>query len=95
MHWILFATASTPYGVGFMLMFMSLRNTPSYFYIVYAVSAPIATNICRSVSDAVVPLAARPKYHELGIACATSPLRFASFLMTPIMSMLIKYGATP
>ena len=84
--------AGIPFGMGFMLIFMSLLNYVTDAYMIFAASAMSATSICRSVFGAVLPLAARPMYQKLGIPWASSLLGFLSLGMSIIPFAFIKYG---
>ena len=92
-HWFIPTMAGTPFGIGFMLIFMALLNYVTDAYEVYAASAVGATSMCRSIFGAVLPLAARPMYDRLGIPWASSLLGFASLAMTIIPFAFIRYGA--
>ncbi|KAL8794163.1 MAG: hypothetical protein Q9195_003231 [Heterodermia aff. obscurata] len=91
-HWIVPMLAGVPFGIGFVLIFMALLNYVTDAYAIFAASAMSATSCCRSVFGAVLPLAARPMYQNLGIPWASSLLGFLSLGMTVIPFAFIKYG---
>ena len=84
--------AGIPFGIGFMLIFMSLLNYVTDAYEIFAASGMSATSCSRSVFGAVLPLAARPMYQKLGIPWASSLLGFLSLGMSIIPFAFIKYG---
>lgn len=91
-HWIVPMLAGVPFGIAFMLVFMSLLNYVTDAYEVFAASGMAATSISRSIFGAVLPLAARPMYRTLGISWASSLLGFLSLAMSLIPFAFIKYG---
>ena len=91
-HWIVPMLAGVPFGMGFMLIFMSLLNYVTDAYEIFAASGMSATSCCRSVFGAILPLAARPMYQKLGIPWASSLLGFLSLGMSIIPFAFIKYG---
>lgn len=68
------------YGIGFVLIFMSLLNYLTDAYEIYAASALAATSTTRSIVGAILPLSAGKMYDTLGIQWATSLLGFLSVL---------------
>lgn len=91
-HWIAPILSGVPFGVAFMLIFMALLNYITDAYEILAASGMAATSACRSVFGAVLPIAARPMYKNLGIAWASSLLGFLSMGMCVIPFVFIKYG---
>lgn len=91
-HWMVPILSGTPFGVGFMLIFMALLNYVTDAYEIFAASAMAATSACRSIFGAVLPIAARPMYDKLGIAWASSLLGFLSLGMSIIPFAFLKYG---
>ncbi|EKG14429.1 Major facilitator superfamily [Macrophomina phaseolina MS6] len=86
-HWIVPMLAGLPFGIGFLLIFMALINYLTDAYGAFAASALAAASCTRSVSGALLPLAADPMYTSLGIQWATSLLAFLSAGM-----ILIPFG---
>ena len=66
------------YGIGFVLIFMSLLNYLTDAYEIYAASALAATSTTRAIVGAILPLSAGKMYNTLGIQWATSLLGFLS-----------------
>ncbi|KAL8937009.1 MAG: hypothetical protein Q9216_004638 [Gyalolechia sp. 2 TL-2023] len=91
-HWIVPILSGIPFGLGFMLVFMSLLNYITDAYEIFAASAMAATSATRSTFGAVLPIAGRPMYNNLGIAWASSLLAFLSLAMSIIPFAFIKYG---
>ncbi|KAJ5734607.1 hypothetical protein N7533_013010 [Penicillium manginii] len=91
-HWIIPMLAGIPFGMGFFLIFVALINYLIDAYHQYAASAMAAASTCRSIFGAVLPLAASPMFHSLGINWGTSLLGFLSLLMTFIPFVFIRYG---
>lgn len=75
------------YGIGFVLIFMSLLNYLTDAYEIYSASALAATSTTRSIVGAVLPLAAGKMYKTLGIQWATSLLGFLS-----VICIIIPFG---
>ena len=74
------AMAGLPYGIGFVLIFMSLLNYLTDAYDIYAASALAAASCTRSLFGALLPLAAGKMYDTLGVQWAGSLLGFLSVL---------------
>ena len=91
-HWIVPILSGIPFGIGFVLIFMSLLNYVADAYEIFAASGLAATSACRSIFGAVLPIAARPMYRSLGIPWASSLLGFLSLGMCIIPFAFIKYG---
>ncbi|KAL2038933.1 hypothetical protein N7G274_008273 [Stereocaulon virgatum] len=91
-HWIAPMLVGVPFGTAFMIIFMALLNYITDAYEVFAASGMSATSMCRSISGALLPLAAQPMYRTLGIARASSLLGFLSPAMCIIPFAFIKYG---
>jgi hypothetical protein len=91
-HWIVPMLAGIPFGMGFFLIFVALINYLIDAYHNYAASAMAAASTCRSIFGAVLPLAATPMFHRLGVNWGTSLLGFLSLVMTFIPFVFIRYG---
>jgi hypothetical protein len=85
--------AGIPFGMGFYFILQALINYTADAYKTFSASAMAAVSCSRSVGGAVLPLAARPMYQNLGVAWASSLLGFLSFGMIIIPFVFIKYGA--
>ncbi|KAG2167185.1 hypothetical protein JADG_006924 [Aureobasidium aubasidani] len=59
-HWAVPVLSALPFGMGFLLLFMSLINYLVDAYEVFAASAMAASACSRSLFGAVLPFAARP-----------------------------------
>jgi len=84
--------AGLPFGMGFILIFMALLNYLTDAYEIFAASAMAASSCCRSLAGAVLPFAATPLYHNLGVAWATSLLGFLSLGMCVIPFVFLWKG---
>lgn len=84
--------AGIPFGLGFFFIQVSLNNYVADAYKQYNVSAKAAVGCSRSIGGALLPLAAKPMYHKLGINWATSALAFACLATSVVPFIFIKYG---
>ncbi|MCJ1474646.1 hypothetical protein MMC13_003306 [Lambiella insularis] len=91
-HWIVPILGGIPWGIGYLLLFMSLMNYLVDNYEVYSASALAASTCTRSLFGAVLPFAATPMYKALGVAWACSLLGFVTLGMCLIPLGFIKYG---
>lgn len=91
-HWVVPMLAGIPFGMGFFLIFVALINYLIDAYHKYAASAMAAASTCRSIFGAILPLAASPMFHHLGVNWGTSLLGFLSLVMTFIPFVFIRYG---
>ncbi|KAG9973661.1 MFS general substrate transporter, partial [Aureobasidium melanogenum] len=91
-HWAVPVLSALPFGMGFLLLFMSLINYLVDAYEVFAASAMAASACSRSLFGAVLPFAARPMYQRLGVAWACSLLGFLSLAMCIIPFAFIRFG---
>ncbi|KAF2665777.1 MFS general substrate transporter [Microthyrium microscopicum] len=80
-HWICPVIAGIPFGIGFLLLFMSLLNYIVDAYKLFAASAMAAAGTCRSIWGCVLPFAAKSLYDTLGIAWACSLIGFLALLL--------------
>ncbi|KAF2726135.1 MFS general substrate transporter [Polychaeton citri CBS 116435] len=93
-HWIVPVLSALPFGVGFLLLFMSLINYIVDAYEIYAASAMGAASASRSMMGVVLPFAAKPMYDRLGVAWACSLLGFLSLAMGLVPFVFIRYGGS-
>lgn len=84
--------AGIPFGAGMMLIYMAMLNYLTDAYEIFAASANAAGSTCRSLLAVVLPLAAAPMFHRLGIAGACSLLAGVSALMCVIPFIFIWKG---
>jgi hypothetical protein len=83
--------AGTPFGAGFVLIFMALLNYLTDAYEIFAASAMAAAS-SRSLAGAVLPFAAKPMYDRLGVPWASSLLGFLSLVMCFVPYMFLWKG---
>jgi hypothetical protein len=76
--------AGIPFGMGFVLIFMTLLNYLTDAYNIFAASAMAAASCCRSIAGAVLPFSATPLYDNLWVAWASPLLGFLSLGMCVI-----------
>jgi hypothetical protein len=93
-HWIVPTLSGIPFGLGFLLIFMALLNYLSDAYLTYAASAQGMASTCRSLGGAVLPIAGRRMFNNLGIDWACSLLAFLALGVAVIPFVFIKYGDT-
>ena len=91
-HWIVPVLGGIPFGIGYMLIFISLLNYLTDAYAAYAASANAAAATTRSALGFALPFAAKPMYDKLGVAWACSLLGFVSLGMCAIPFAFIKWG---
>jgi multidrug resistance protein len=91
-HWIVPVLGGIPYGIGFLLVFMSLLNYVVDAYRMFSASAMAATGTTRSICGAVLPFAAGPMYVRLGVPWACSLLGFLTILLAIIPFVFIWKG---
>jgi hypothetical protein len=84
--------AGTPFGAGFVLIFMALLNYLTDAYEIFAASAMAAASCSRSLAGAVLPFAAKPMYNRLGVQWASSLLGFLSLVMCFVPYMFLWKG---
>lgn len=75
-----------------MLIFMAMLNYLTDAYETFAASAQSASSCCRSIFGAVLPLAAKPMFNNLGVHWACSLLAFLSLGLSIIPFAFIRYG---
>jgi hypothetical protein len=91
-HWIVPVLAAIPFGVAYLLIFMSLLNYLVDAYEVFSASAMAAASCSRSLFAVVLPFAAGPMFEGLGIQWACGVLGFVSIALGVIPFMFLKYG---
>jgi len=92
-HWMAPIFAGLPFGIGMTTIFMSLLNYLTDAYGIYSASVIAANSCLRSISAALLPLAAKPMYNTLGVHWATSLLGFFALAMCVIPIAFMRYGA--
>jgi MFS family permease len=91
-HWIVPILSGVPFGMAFLLIFMALLNYLSDAYLTFAASAQGMASTCRSLGGAVLPIAGRRMFMNLGIGWACSLLGFLSLGVAVIPFVFIAYG---
>lgn len=91
-HWIVPTLSGVPFGVGFLLIFMALLNYLSDAYLTFAASAQGMASTCRSLGGAVLPIAGRKMFLNLGIDWACTLLAFLALGVAVIPFVFIRYG---
>ncbi|MCJ1286573.1 hypothetical protein MMC26_005919 [Xylographa opegraphella] len=91
-HWIVPVLGGIPWGIGYLLLFMSILNYLVDSYEIYSASALAASTCARSLLGAVLPFATTPMYTKLGVAWSCSLVGFLSLAMCIVPFAFIKYG---
>ncbi|EAS31180.2 multidrug resistance protein [Coccidioides immitis RS] len=91
-HWIVPILAGLLYGTGNTTIFMALFNYLTDAYGIYSASAMAAGACTRSISGALLPLAAKPMYERLGIGWASSVLGLMGLPLVVIPFLFLRYG---
>lgn len=90
--WIVPTLSGIPFGTAFLLIFMALLNYLSDAYLTFAASAQGMASTCRSIGGAVLPIAGRRMFRNLGIDWACSLLAFLALGVAVIPFVFIRYG---
>lgn len=85
--------AGLPFGIGFLLIFMSLTNYVTDLYKDQAASVMAAATCTRSIFGAGLPFAAQRIYSSLGVHWACSLLGFIALLLSSLPFYFYSYGA--
>ncbi|KAL1979287.1 hypothetical protein VTN96DRAFT_6307 [Rasamsonia emersonii] len=91
-HWAVPLVSGVCFGLGYMLIFMAMLNYLSDAYETFAASAQSASSCCRSICGAVLPLAAKPMFHRLGVDWGCSLIAFLSLGVSVIPFAFIRWG---
>lgn len=91
-HWIVPVLGGIPFGIGYLLLFMSLLNYIVDAYEIFAASALAGAACTRSLFGVVLPFATDPLYSKLGIQWACSLLGFISIGFCIIPFLFVRYG---
>ena len=84
--------AGLPFGLGLVLIFISIKNYLVDAYTVFAASALAATVIVRSGFAAAFPMFTTYMYHGIGIHWASCIPAFLSLLCMPLPFIFYKKG---
>lgn len=79
------------FGMGYLLIFLSMLNYVTDVYKQYSASAQAAASTTRSIAATLLPLATSTMYGNLGIHWASSLLGFVALIMALIPFGFIRY----
>ncbi|KAH9904402.1 MFS general substrate transporter [Xylariomycetidae sp. FL2044] len=91
-HWVVSIIGSTFFGMGQVLLFISLINYVVDAYTVFAASALAGNAILRALFGAAFPLFTTSMYENLGIQWASSIPAFLALACAPMPFIFRKYG---
>lgn len=91
-HWAACLAAGTPFGIGFVALFLGTNAYITDCYGRFSASALAANAVMRSLFSAGFPLFARQMYVQMGTPWATSTLGFIALAMAPVPWLLYTYG---
>ncbi|KAG9250225.1 major facilitator superfamily domain-containing protein [Emericellopsis atlantica] len=91
-HWILPILGTGVFGVGVVILMMSMAVYVVDAFDVYAASATAATTVLRSLLGALLPLGGRDLFDNLGMGWGSSLLGFLALAMTPLPFIFYRYG---
>ncbi|KAI5291005.1 hypothetical protein KEM54_006720 [Ascosphaera aggregata] len=93
-HWMCPIVSGYFFGLGMSLIFTSLMSYQTDIYGIYSGACLAAASCLRSITGALMPLAARKMYDNLGICWGSSLLGFIVVAMLPIPYVLGRYAGT-
>jgi hypothetical protein len=91
-HWIVSIMAGAPFGMGIVLVFLSIMNYLIDAYLIYAASVLAANSVLRSLFGAAFPLFTSYMYANLGIHWASSIPAFLALACVPFPFLFYRYG---
>ncbi|KAI1858061.1 uncharacterized protein JN550_012883 [Neoarthrinium moseri] len=91
-HWAAPIAAGTPFGIGFVTLFLGTNAYLTDCYGRFSASALAANAVLRSLFSAGFPLFAAQMYVRLGTPWASSLLGFIALAMAPVPWALYTYG---
>ncbi|OTB04128.1 hypothetical protein M426DRAFT_320975 [Hypoxylon sp. CI-4A] len=91
-HWIVSIIGSIFFGIGQVLLFISLINYSIDAYTVFAASCLAGSAILRALFGAAFPLFTPIMYQNLGVQWASSIPAFLSLLCAPVPFILYRFG---
>jgi hypothetical protein len=91
-HWIASIMAGAPFGMGIVLVFLSIMNYLIDAYLIYAASVLAANSVLRSLFGAAFPLFTSYMYANLGIHWASSIPAFLALACVPFPFLFYRYG---
>lgn len=90
--WLAPVASGLGFGMGFILIFMSLLNYLADAYMTYSASAQGIASTCRSLLGVLLPFASASMFRNLGIPWACSTLGFLSLALGAVPYLFIIYG---
>eukprot|EP01117_Protostelium_nocturnum_P015102 TRINITY_DN5818_c0_g1_i1.p1 TRINITY_DN5818_c0_g1~~TRINITY_DN5818_c0_g1_i1.p1 ORF type:complete len:573 (-),score=181.21 TRINITY_DN5818_c0_g1_i1:43-1761(-) len=91
-HWIASIAAGIPFGMGMVLVFLSILNYLIDTYVIYAASVLAANSVLRSLFGFAFPLFTKDMYATLGIHWASTLVAFLSLACLPFPIIFWKFG---
>jgi hypothetical protein len=91
-HWVAPMLSGIPFGLGYLLIFMTMLNYLTDAYETLSASAQSAASCTRSIFAAVLPLAAKPMFDRLGVHWACTLSGFLGVAVSIIPFAFIRYG---
>lgn len=91
-HWIVPVIGSGIFAAGYMYTYMPVMMYLIDSYASFAASAIVACSVVRSITAAIVPLAAQPLYNRLGYAWGNSLLAFIALGFAPFVVLMLRFG---
>jgi MFS family permease len=91
-HWIVPIIGTSFIGFGTMCAFLPIQMYLIDTFGIYAASALATNTVVRSLFGAVLPLAGRKLYADLGLGWGNTLLAFIALAMSPVPFLLLKYG---
>lgn len=83
---------SAPFGMGMVLVFLSVFNYLIDSYLLYAASVLAANSVLRSLFGVGFPLFVTAMYHNLGINWASTLVSFLALACAPMPIIFFRYG---
>lgn len=91
-HWIVCILAGTPFGIGFVTLFLGTNAYLTDCYGRFSASALAANALMRSLFTAGFPLFARQMYVKMGTPWASSTLGSVALVMAPVPWLFYRFG---
>ncbi|KAF9891716.1 hypothetical protein FE257_003728 [Aspergillus nanangensis] len=93
-HWMIAITGTAFFGAGMEYIFLPIQLYLVDAFTLYATSAIAANTVVRSLFGAVIPLAGKSLYNQLGYGWGNSLLAFISIAFAPFSLFLVRFGAS-
>ncbi|KAK4684526.1 hypothetical protein P7C73_g5648, partial [Tremellales sp. Uapishka_1] len=91
-HWIAPIICSVPFGMGMVMVFLSVFNYLIDSYLLYAASVLAANSILRSLFGVGFPLFVTPMFGNLGINWASTLVAFLALACSPMPIVFYIWG---